>query len=351
MGLWIGRILGVVDDRGTLAYGLWHGHEMLFGYVTAVLSGFLLVSTAGWRVVLLLLLWIAGRIAVACTAALPAPAVMAIDVAYLPALLLLRAPPVWQSPKWPTIGFVPLLLALTLANAALHAGVAGLGGRWAVTALRLVVDLMTLMVVVIAGRLVPGYTQAVLGHWRRQPPLYLERLSVVLMLALLAADAADWPVLAGGAAVAAGLLQARRRGEWRPWTTRGQPLLWVLHLGYGWVAVGLFLRGIAALTDTIDLTAALHAIMAGGFGLLTLGMMSRLGQRHTGRPLRVGRPIVAAYLLVFASALLRVAAPALGPDLATDAIAAAGAAWSLAFLLYLAVYAPILTAPNLARQS
>src|SRR6185437_15260588 len=135
-------------------------------------SGFLLTTTRGWRVWALFGLWLAGRVAIAVTLATPGVAGAALDLAYLPALALLRDPPFWRRPKWPTAGFPALLLALAAAE--------------------LAVELIALMIAVIAGRLVPGYTRAMLIPLRAPRHAGLEAASVAALLLLIAADTAGW---------------------------------------------------------------------------------------------------------------------------------------------------------------
>ena len=320
---------------GPVAPPLWHAHEMIFGYLAAVLSGFLLSTTRGWRIGALFALWAAGRAALAF-----APPVLAapLDLAYFPALALLRDPPLWRRPKWPTLGFLPLLLALTAANAAFHLDALGLLPGAAERSLILAVDLIALLIAVIAGRLVPAYTRAMLIPVRTPRHAGLERASVAMLLLLLLADAAAMPRLAGIAALLAAALQAFRLAGWRTRDVLQRPLLLILHLGFAWFALGLALLGIALLTGDIARSDALHGVTAGAVGALTLGMMVRLTRAQARLSLGSDAMTNAAFALILLAAALRVFGPILAPAAGYDAILAAGALWIAAFTLFLARY-------------
>lgn len=315
--------------------GAWaHGHAMIFGYTTAVLAGFLGIGTRGWRLAVLVTIWAAGRLA------LPSPILAAaVDLAFLPALALLRTPALWRSWRWPNFLFLPLLTALTLANLGVQLdalGVAASGPR----ALGAGLDLLTLMMIVIGGRLIPGYTRATLLHLPRPRDDLLEWASVGLMLALLGLGlvATDSRAEAPLALVLAVVLGVRL---WRfaPLATLAHPLLWILHLGYGWLALAMALRGLAAL-HLVPPTLAIHAIGAGAIAHLTLGMMTRIARQHARLPLTAGPPTRAAFGLIAFAALVRVAGP-LSPW-HVGSITLAAVLWTAAFGMFLVASGPAL---------
>src|SRR5690606_37143543 len=129
--------------------------------------------------------------------------------------------------------------------------------------------------------------------------------------------------------------------RWRGLATVREPILFVLHVGYGWLAVGLALLGLSALAPAIPQTAALHGLTAGAIGTMTLAVMTRASLGHTGRAIVADRSVVAMYVMVSAGAALRVAAP-FTDDWYTMTLAAGGALWSAAFLLFAVRYAPVL---------
>jgi uncharacterized protein involved in response to NO len=333
---WTLAHMGHLPPPGHLP-GAWaHGHAMVLGYTTAVLAGFLTIGTSGPRLAILVALWLAGRVALA----LPFPVLAAaLDLAFLPAVALLRTPPLWRSWRWPNFLFLPLLTALTLANLGLHVdalGLAAVGER----ALRAALDLLALMMIVIAGRLIPGYTRATLLHLPRPRDDLLEWTSIGLVLALLGLGLA---VPDSGAvaplALALALVLAMRLRRFAPFATLGHPLLWILHLGYAWLVVGLALRGLEAL-GLVPPTLAVHALGAGAIAHLTLGMMTRIARQHARLPLEADAATRTAFVLVPLAAVARVAGP-LTPW-HQGSITVAAILWTGAFVLFLGSSAPAL---------
>ncbi|MBX6366911.1 MAG: NnrS family protein [Rhodospirillales bacterium] len=332
MALWLAALEGSMQMPSGAPAAHWHAHEMLFGYTVAVLAGFLLGGGAGWQPPLLFLVWLAGRIA---AVAGPAELSAALDLALLPALALLRTPPLWRGFKWPTVGFLPLLLMLFVAELLWHLDALGRFPGGAAAGTRLAVDLFTLMIVVMAGRLVPGYTRAMLIPVRTPKDPGRERASVGIAVALLVFDQVDWSAGVAAAALALGALQAWRLAGWRTRDVLSRPILLVLHLGYGWLVFGLFLRGLAELTALIAPADAVHATTVGAIGMLTLGMMGRLARTHARRALAAAPADMLSYGAMFAAAFARSLLPALVPEARRGALLAAGLLWSLAFALFL----------------
>jgi len=193
---------------------------------------------------------------------------------------------------------------------------------------------------VIAGRIIPGFTMSATPGLRIVLRPALEgAVLVATPLALAAWAFAPSGAWVAGALGVAGALHIARQWQWRPWVTGDRPVLWILHAGYAWLPVGLLLLAAAQL-GWVPGSAGVHALATGTIGGLIIGMITRTARGHTGRPLRVGRLEVAAYVLVMAAALLRVALPLAVPAWALAAMVAAAVAWSLAFVLYLWVYTP-----------
>jgi len=147
-------------------------------------------------------------------------------------------------------------------------------------------------------------------------------------------------------AVIAGLVGIARAARWGIRHTIHHPLLWILHAGYGWIPIGLFLRAAPLLGVRVTSSLAIHALTLGAIGGLTLGMMARVALGHTGRPLVPPKAMSAAFLFVMVAALVRVAGPALWPSAYSSTVAVAGGLWTAAFAIYLVAYAPILAAPR-----
>lgn len=356
---WLALLTGHSAWDGAMAPAVWHGHEMIFGYTVAVIAGFLLTAVADWTqtpvccgrpLAFLGLLWLLGRLALALS---PSPwLAMAADLLFLPALILTAARPLIRTGNRRQTLLLAALAALVAADAAIHLESLGVIDGDVLAGLTTVVDLVMIPIGVIGGRIIPAFTGNVLRRRgetelpRTRP--WVERFAVPSLVLIAALDLAPVPAAVTGlAALTAGALHAVRLSGWRGGRTLGQPILFVLHLGYGWLVLGLWLKALAALTPAMPPTAALHALTIGAIGTLTIGMMSRVARGHTGRTMVAGPFALAAYGLITAAALARVAGPALWPDATGLALALAGGCWLAAFAAFLADQLGILTRPRI----
>lgn len=209
------------------------------------------------------------------------------------------------------------------------------------------VGLVTLLMIIIGGRVIPGFTANALGTPSRRPD-WTDKAALYAAIAVLLLELLPQARLAQGlAALGAAVLVALRMRGWQSLRTSRHPILWVLHLGYAWIAVGLAFKGFGLLTEIVRWQDALHGLTAGAIGTLTLGMMSRVALGHTGRPLQVRPAITAAYILITLATVIRLCTPfaaTLHPVQALTHVA--GALWAAAFIIYFVVYAPILIAPR-----
>lgn len=355
--VWLGLDAAGVDWTGDWAAVWWHGHEMIFGFAGAVLAGFLLTASAawtgrpaiaGWRLGLLVGLWLAGRGAMVLAASLPGLLVGILDVAFLAVLGAALAPGLLASRQRRNLVLLVPLAALVAANGAVHLDVAGLTDGGAARGLAVAVLVIIFFIVVIGGRIVPSFTASAMAgrNLKLRNSTVLAVLSILAVLAVIVAEvavpASPW---SGAAALAAGVLVAARLAGWGTRHTTGQPILWILHAGYAWVAVGLVLKGLADGFDLMPAGAALHGLTAGAIGTMTMGMMSRVALGHTGRPLRVAPTVTVAYVLLTMAAAGRVASPFLA-DAEAAAVLVSGTLWSLAFGFFCMVYWPMLTRPR-----
>ena len=338
---------------------LWHGHEMVYGFATAALAGFLLTAVPNWTgatylkgqpVAALTLVWLAGRVAFWLAGMLPPALVAAADLAFLPLLVAVLAPALVAAAKPRNLVFLPVLLLLWAGDGLVHIDLLGWGatGR---TGLLLGIYVLLLMISVVGGRIIPAFTDTGLrqrgsaAQARSCRPL---EMAAVASTALVGLAEVLWPgsPLIGPLALAAAAIHLVRLAGWRGMEVLHAPLLWVLHAGYLWLVIGLALRGLAAF-GVMPANAALHAFTAGAIGTMVMGVMTRAALGHSGRPLRLPAAIVAAYLLVVLSALLRVFLPVLAPGLDSGLSAGlAGIAWMAGWSLYVVVYLPVCVLPR-----
>ena len=345
--LWVAAWFGQITLSTALAPMLWHGHEMLFGFAVAVIIGFLLTAGQGWTGLAtprgpalggLVALWLAARVA-----ALTAPYAIyaALDMALLPLVAALLTRLLLRAGNHRNLPLALILMLLALANGAFHLAALGLTAINPLMALHAGLALVVMVLCVMAGRVVPAFTKAATPGMVLPPPK-LERWT----MAMTALGLAGWVFAPAGLATAlvlglAAALHLRRQWAWQPWLTRGRPILWILHAGYAWIAVGLGLLALAQL-GLVSESAGLHALTVGATSGLIIGMITRTARGHTGRSLQAGKAETSAYALVMAAALLRSLLPIFG--LQSPALLGAAMAWSSAFVIYLYVYTPWLLA-------
>lgn len=332
----------------------WHRHEMLFGYLGAVIAGFLLTAIPNWTgrlpiagapLAALAGLWLAGRIAILCSAVVGAPVAAVLDVGFLLTLAFVAGREVLaaRNRNLPVVG---LVLLLAIASGLDHAEAmgarlpAGLGYRFAV-------GLIVMMIALIGGRIIPSFTRNWLAKQGAAAPLPGQpgRFDVAALattaLALIGWVAAPDAAATGYALLIAAAVQVVRLARWQGVRAVREPIVLILHIAYLWIPVGLSLLGLSIVTGTFQASAALHALTAGAMAGMTLAVMTRATRGHTGRDLTAGPMTIAIYVLITLAAAIRVAAPIL-PISYLAAIHLAATAWIGAFVLFVVAYGPML---------
>ncbi len=355
LGLWLALWQGVVPAGGYFTLVEWHAHEMLFGYAAAVIAGFLLTAVKNWTgmavpvgrtLVMLSLVWLLARLMVV-TPGLPAPLVALVDLAFIPLVGWSLWRPLWYGQNKVNRMFLLIFAGMTLANLLVHLDVLGVSrGLWS-RGVYLMVDMVLLVLLLVAGRVVPFFTEKAVPGARSQVRPWVEKATFVTMVAAALVELA-WPhgPLGGALLLLVALVQAIRLAGWYNNGIWQVPILWVLHTGYAWLVLGLALRGLAGF-DLLPYAVALHAITVGGIGVLTLGMMSRVALGHTGRNINDTGPLMPiAFALLNLGAAVRVGGPLFMMEKFNLWINIAGGLWILAFLAFVLVYTPILIRPR-----
>ena len=349
--LWLPQYLGLMTLPTAFGPLDWHIHEMLYGYVAASVAGFLLTAipnwtgrlpVSGWPLAGLVALWLAGRIAILCSAKIGGLAAAVIDVSFLVTLAAVAAREILAGKNWRNLRVLIVLGVLIAGNVVFHAEVLLKGS--ADYGIRIAIGAAILLISLIGGRIVPSFT----NNWltRNNPgrlPVPFSRYDVATMglsaLALVLWIAAPAHVVTGGVLLAAGVLQSGRLARWAGDRALADRLVLVLHVGYAFVPLGFLLLGIAALTGDVPPSAGIHAWMAGAVGLMTLAVMTRATLGHTGQKLEAGPATQAIYACVLIGALLRVIAAVSG---SLPLIEIGGILWIAGFAGYALVYAPLL---------
>lgn len=334
---------------------IWHAHEMIYGFAAAIVAGFLLTAVPSWTgqpklaggwLAAFVGLWIAGRIAVAFSAGPLVWLAALIDLAFLAVLFartLVQVVAVGNRRNFPIVVALAVFLA---GNVLAHLQAVG----FAMTAdlgHRLGIAVLVLLIMLIGGRIVPVFTRNWLKNAGRGEPLPPEmgRFDIAVV-ALSAAALVSWLVAAesmatGALAAVAAVGQAVRLARWQGGRTLAEPLVTILHIGYAWLAVALALMAWAAFDPAVLASAPIHAMTAGAMATMMLAMMTRATLGHTGRQLRAGSLTTAIYALILVAGVLRVSAP-LVLGVYAGLVSWSAVAWIVAFLLYAAVYGPML---------
>jgi uncharacterized protein involved in response to NO len=350
--LWNAMFKGHLPIDNYFSNNLWHAHEMLLGYSVAVIAGFLLTAVKNWtgRATLtgdqlagLCLLWLYGRIVPFYSGMLPDGLIAAIDFAFLPALAYQISKPIFQTKTYTGLVFIGILLLLMLGNGFIHADILGYCENTAWLGVQIVVATIIILILVIAGRVFPFFTErGTTGTLIIKNPL-LDNLSIAaaaLFFALQLAGVSGTGLAM--VAIAAAIVNTLRVKGWYVQKIWYVPLLWILYVGYGWVILGFLLSALAAYSVILP-SLALHAFTIGGIGVLTLGMMARVSLGHTGRALKVGNTMAIAFGLINVAVLFRVLLPIAFPGWYGILVYISTLAWLAAFALFTFVYAPILT--------
>jgi uncharacterized protein involved in response to NO len=361
IALWLFELGGKIQVPSGFEAVAWHRHEMLFGFVGAAVTGFLLTAIPNWTgrlpiagkpLLSLFGLWAAAREAVLFSSLIGLWVAAVIDVGLFVTLALLAAREVISS-KNRNVPIVALVLLFGVADAVDYAEAAGLisgniGWRGAIA-------LVVLMISMIGGRIIPSFTRnwMVKRGMTRGLPTRPQSLDL-LVIAATALALLFWLTFpdqqaTGLMLILAAAAQALRLSRWGGHRTGSDPLVLVLHLGYAWVPVGLALIGFSIAGADIPESAGVHALTAGAMTTMILAVMSRASLGHTGRELRASPVTIVAYVCVTVGALLRVAA-ALSVGAYSAILDIAGAFWGTALLLFVIAYAPILWRPRIGEM-
>jgi uncharacterized protein involved in response to NO len=361
--LWLAVRGGLVVIPAATDPLLWHQHEMLFGFAAAAATGFILTAipnwtgrlpVSGWRLGILAVLWLLGRAAMMSSTLIgtmvgpiAGPIVTAvIDLSFLTLMAFTIGRELIGGGNWRNLPVLALFVLFATGNWLFHLQQIGLA-ETADMGIRLAIFVLTVLITLIGGRIIPSFTR----NW-------LKKKGAVALPAVL--DGLDKSALAAGALVLvvqvlvphavvtayitliAALLHGLRLARWKGLSVLAEPLLWVMHLGYGWVVVGLFLLGLAGITDAVPESAALHALTVGGFSTMILAVMTRASLGHSGRGLTAGAGTTAVFILITLAAAARVAAPFM-ENAEVTGILISGALWTAAFGLFSVLYWPVFT--------
>lgn len=354
--LWILMYRGAINFSPYGGGYWWHIHEMIFGFGSAIISGFLLTAVQNWtgipsvkgkQLAALFFLWLLGRIVMLVPDLLGTTLSALIDLSFLLTVAYTLAKPILVIKQYRNLFFVPLLFLFTVANGEMHlatiyprhvslsySGYAGV---------LLVVFLMSVM----SGRVVPMFTANGTQTTKATPNPLLDKLAngsllLATLMLLLHPLVGFVPMFFGAILIVAGLFQLIRSLRWRPWITLGVPLLWSLHFAIKFIWFGLILLGFSYIVDEIPSNHVWHLLTIGGMGGIILAMISRVSLGHSGLPLTPPKLMSAAFALITLSAITRVFGPWILPEKTMMFIDISGLCWLVAFGLFIFYYGPML---------
>jgi len=353
--LWLGFFSGVIPFHGNFSPLDWHIHEMLFGYAAAVIRGFLFTAIPnwtgrmpikGWPLAVLASVWIAGRLVMLGIGGLPALAVMAIDSAFLLAIAVMIVTEIVAGSNWRNLKVVGPVVLLLAANVLFHIEVFNYGvaeyGR------RLSFVVVIFLIMLIGGRIIPSFTRNWLARCNPGPlPVAANRFDAICLLAGAFALAlwvgAPNSVYSGWVLILVAVLHARRMLRWKGYRTWRSPLLLMLHIGYGFIPLGLAVVGSGAQT------AGLHLLGIGAIAGMTVAVMTRATLGHTGRSLNIRPAIGVAFILLMMAAGVRSAMP-LSQVAGWSGVQIAALLWTVGFGTLLANMAPWLWSARITNR-
>jgi uncharacterized protein involved in response to NO len=362
--LWLLALSGLIFLPTTFEGAAWHAHEMIFGFAVAAMAGFLMTAIPNWTgrmplqglpLVLLALIWLLGRFAVAFSASIGSlPAAIA-DLGFLALLTLVMGREIVAGKNWRNLPMVAALAILMVANAVTHLSAAGLLDDGD-AGYRAGLALFATLIALIGGRIIPSFTGNALAKMGRPRLPQADRIDAAALaltpLALIAwifEGAIPTPARVTGALlVAAGVLGAFRLARWRGHSIRADVLLLALHAGFAWLCIGLVLLGLSRWLRDVPELAGLHAIGAGAMSTMILAVMARTTMAHTRRRAVASRAMSIMCRSANTAALLRVLA-ALIPGASQEFMALSATAWLVAFGLFLLDPGRWLLAPSAAR--
>ena len=355
--LWLSVFAGFSGTGDYLPGVVWHGHEMLFGFATAVIAGFLLTAVRNWTglptptgvaLAMLAVLWLAARVLIVMG---PAALAAIVDVAFLPALALAIAVPILRSKNQRNYKVLAIILMLAVSHGIYHLASLGLTAVWlGRTSLFVGIDILMILMAIIGGRVIPAFTRNALPSATSRHEPWVEVITFVSMILVTLVTALNgyWPapsMLAAILLIIAAASHAIRLALWDPVKTLHNPLLWMMPVAYSWMPIAFILRALAV-TNVVAAGAWIHAMTMGAVSSLMLAMMMRSSLGHTGRQLIASKADMAAFLLLQLAAIVRVVASMAAGETYQQWIVASGLIWALAFLVFAWRYVPMLVRPR-----
>jgi uncharacterized protein involved in response to NO len=358
MVLWVGLVSGQWTFAAQYGAVAWHAHEFLFGYVSAVLCGFLLTAIPNWTgrlplqggpLLVMFVLWAAGRIAMLLTDWIGTNLAVAVDGLFLVVLSLVILREIVAGRNWRNLLIVLLTAVLAAANLIFHFETAVFGAPD--FAIRIACAVIVGLIMLVGGRITPSFTRNwLVRNGVKKLPVPLGRFDIV-SLVLAGIALLSWIILpdwrpTGVLLVVAGVLQLARLARWAGERTWREPIVLILHIGYGFVPLGALLLSASIFWPAVvPPSGALHTWTTGAVGVMTLAVMTRASRGHTGRAIVSTPATTLIYFAIVVAAVARIVAPILS-EVYFETLEISALAWVIAYGTFVLAYGPILMSPN-----
>ena len=355
---WLLSYFGILIGTDNFNILLWHQHEMLFGFVAAAITGFILTAIPNWTgrlpiknkpLAFLVLLWILGRIGFLTTVIFGTITTSLMDLPFLIVLVLVIMREIVSGKNWRNLPVIILISFFTLGNILVHLQIHEIIDS-AELGIRLSTFVLSILLALIGGRIVPSFTRNWLAQNKAnkfpRPFGNIDKISLISLVVFVFAQVIIPHHQATSLlALLAGLLHGIRFIRWKVWMTLTEPLIWILHVGYMWLCVALVLIGLSGLTDFVPYTSSYHALTVGAFSTMILAVMTRASLGHTGRTIKATLGTTTIFIFITIAAILRVYEPFINES-GTLILSLSGIFWTLSFALFIFIYFPILTQPR-----
>lgn len=333
----------------------WHAHEMIFGFIMAIVAGFLLTASSNWTgtkphsgksLIFIVSLWALGRFAFFLTLfniEFPKYLPMVIDLLFVPSLALYLAPRLIRAKRIRNLQFLVILTILFIANLQMHLSFLGdISSAYEKRGIYLALNLIVLLLVILGGRVTPVFSNNATPGLNIQRYNLIEYTSIMSVWLYLIVDYLGIEtVTSPNIALVAFFFNGIRLATWKSFKVIKNPLLFILHAGYFFIVLAFLM---IFLSDTFGLfpkSAAIHLLTAGAMGTYIIGMISRVSLGHSGRPIKLAKGFVVSYFLVGIGALLRFCS-GFHASLYQVLILVSGIMFALGFFMFVLYYTKIL---------
>lgn len=357
---WVFLLQGTISSQPYGGGLFWHAHEMLFGFVGAIVIGFLLTAVQTWTgirglhgkgLIGLITIWLIARILLAVNFDIPLWIPMIFDVstyifaAYFLGNCLIR------SGNRLNLFLVLILLLFAFTNGLTHLSVIYSNTSFYTWGMHGAVMLVATLMTVIGGRVIPMFTANGIGvktapKWPLLEATVLSSTWIIAFLFLSDLSDSVPSILKGNLFLICGVAHAIRIFRWKTWATLKLPIVWSIHLAYWFIPLAYILFALHYFNFNITYSSALHALTAGAMGSLILGMISRISLGHSGRPLVLHSAMTYGFLLIIAAGLIRVISGIYPSLFGLNGYLVSSIFWAMAFCFYLVYYTRILISPR-----